>query len=80
MHTINLNNRSLDNFFGFLYKMDTDSKKKLIIKLTESIEESKTNKKSLASLFGSWKDKRDSDLIIKEIRDSRINNREIAEF
>ncbi len=72
MHTINLNNRSLDNFFGFLYKMDTDSKKKLIIKLTESIEETKTNKKSLASLFGSWKDKRDSDLIIKEIRDSRI--------
>lgn len=55
--------------------MDTTSKKKLIIKLTESIEESKTNKKSIASLFGSWKDNRDTDLIFKEIRESRIHNR-----
>ncbi|MEI7503446.1 MAG: hypothetical protein WCJ61_09190, partial [Paludibacter sp.] len=66
MNTINLNNKSIDKFFGFLYKMDTNSKKKLIIKLTESIEETRTNKKSIASLFGSWKDNRDSDLIIKE--------------
>ncbi|MEI8085312.1 MAG: hypothetical protein WCG93_03740 [Paludibacter sp.] len=80
MNTINLNNKSIDKFFGFLYKMDTNSKKKLIIKLTESIEETRTNKKSIASLFGSWKDSRDSDLIIKEIRESRTNNREILEF
>ena len=80
MNTININNRSIDNFFGFLFKMDTKSKKKLIVKLTESIEESKTEKKSIASLFGSWNDKRDADLIIKEIKDSRTNNREIEEF
>jgi hypothetical protein len=80
MNTINLNNRSIDNFFGFLYKMDTNTKKKLIIKLTESIEETKTNKKSLNSLFGSWKDNRDTDLIIKDIRESRTNNHEILEF
>lgn len=73
MNTINLNNRTIDNFFGFLYKMDTNSKKKLIIKLTESIEETKTNKKSLTSLFGSWKDNRDTDLIIKEIRELKIH-------
>jgi len=80
MNTINLNNRSIDNLFGFLSKMDTNTKKKLIIKLTESIEDSTTNKKSIASLFGSWKDSRDSDLIINEIRESRTNNREILEF
>ena len=80
MNTINLNNRSIDNFFGFLYKMDTNSNKKLIIKLTESIEESKTSKKSIASLFGAWKDTRDSDSIVLEIRESRTFNREILEF
>jgi hypothetical protein len=80
MHTINVNSRTIDNFFGFLYKLDTNSKKKLIIKLTESIEDSKAKEKSIASLFGSWKDNRDSDLIIKEIRESRTSNREILEF
>ena len=80
MNTIAINNRSIDNFFGFLYKLDIDSKKRLIIKLTESIEGSKKNDKSLKSLFGSWIDNRDSDIIIKEIRDSRLNNRNIDEF
>jgi len=80
MNTINLNNRSIDNFFGFLFKMDTNSKKKLIIKLTESIEEAKTNKKNITSLFGAWKDTRDSDSINLEIRESRTINREILEF
>lgn len=80
MNTINLNNRSINNFFGFLYKLDTNSKKQLIIKLTESIEETKTKEKNIASLFGSWKDNRDSDLIIKEIKESRTTNREILEF
>lgn len=74
MNTINLNNRSIDNFFGFLYKMDTNSKKKLIIKLTEWIEDTKSDKKSIASLFGSWNDDRDTDLIIREIRESRTNS------
>ena len=76
MNTIHLNSKSINNFFGFLFKMDSKSKKRLIIKLTESIEDTKTDNKSIASLFGSWIDTRDSDLIIKEIRDSRTNNRD----
>jgi len=80
MKSITLNNKSIENFFGFLYNMDTNSKKKLIIKLTESIVETRKEKKNIASLFGSWVDNRDSDLIIKELKDSRSNNREIAEF
>lgn len=78
-NTIALNNRTIDNFLGFLYNLDTNSKKRLIIKLTESLEEPKINKDK-KSLFGSWVDDRDSDLIIKEIIDSRINNRNIVEF
>jgi len=80
MATIALSNRSIDNFFGFLYKMDTKSKKRLIIKLTESIEDSNPPDSNLKSLFGSWIDDRDSDLIIKDIKDSRIINRDIIEF
>ena len=80
MTTIALSKRAIDNFFGFLYKMDTNSKKRLIIKLTESIEDSKKPNKNIKSLFGSWIDNRDSDLIIKDIRDSRLNNRDIVEF
>ena len=80
MNTLALNNRSIDSFFGFLAKMDTDSKKRLIIKLTESIEGPERDNKSLKSLFGSWIDNHDSDLINKEIRDSRLNNRDIVEF
>ena len=80
MTTIALSSRSIDNFFGFLYKMDTKSKKRLIIKLTESIEDSKTPDNDLKSLFGSWIDDRDSDMIIKDIKESRIINRDIIEF
>lgn len=80
MATITLSNKSIDNYFRFLYKMDTNSKKRLIIKLTESIEDSKKPNKNLKSLFGSWIDNRDSDVIIKDIRDSRLNNHDIVEF
>ena len=60
--------------------MDTNTKKKLIVKLTESIKDTEADKKSIAPLFGSWVDIRDSELIIKEIRDSRTSNRDIIEF
>lgn len=45
--------------------------KKLIIKLTESLEV-KEEKVDLNTLFGAWEDNKDSDEIIKEIRESRI--------
>jgi hypothetical protein len=80
MSKIQLNSKSINNFFGFLFKMDTNSKKKLIIKLTESIEDNKTVKNSIASMYGSWIDTRDSEIIINEIRDSRTNNRNGIEF
>jgi len=75
-----INSRILDKYFGFLVKLDNNSKKRLIIKLTESIEAEKEEKVDLDSLYGAWVDDRDSDVIIKEIRNSRIENRNIEEF
>jgi hypothetical protein len=80
MRKIQLNSKTLNNFFGFLFKMDTDTKKKLIIKLTESIEDNNPVKSSISSMYGSWVDNRDSEIIIKEINDSRTSNRNVIGF
>lgn len=57
----------LEKYFGILKGWDNISKKKLIIKLTESLEV-KEEKVDIASLFGAWEDNRDLEEIIKEIR------------
>ena len=75
-----LTNKTIDKYFGFLSRLDNGSKKKLIIKLTESIETKEDRKFSLRSLYGAWEDSRDSDEINREIRESRIDNRSNADF
>lgn len=51
-----LTNTTIDKYFGFLKKLDNKSKKKLIIKLTESIEEKEKKTVSLKDLSGAWED------------------------
>jgi len=80
MGSLALNNKTLDKYFSFLKKLDNNSKKRLIIKLTESLEIREKRKSDLNALFGKWEDEKDSDTIIREIRESRINNRDIEEF
>lgn len=75
-----LTNKAIDKYFGFLTRLDNGSKKKLIIKLTESIETKDESEFDLRCLYGAWEDSRDSDEIIKEIRESRINNQNLANF
>ena len=75
-----INSKILDKYFGFLVKLDNNSKKRLIIKLTESIETEVEKKSDINLLYGAWIDDRDSDEIIKEIRDSRIENRKIKNW
>jgi len=75
-----ISDKTIDKYFSFLSKFDNSSKKKLIIKLTESIEIENDKSFDLKSLFGAWEDTRDSDTIIKEIRDSRVNSKNIEEF
>lgn len=75
-----ISNKAIEKYFSIISKLDTSSKKKLIIKLTESIEAENTKSFDLKKLFGAWADSRDSDSIIKEIRDSRINSKSLEEF
>ncbi len=75
-----LTSRTIEKYFRFLTKLDNGSKKKLIVKLTESIEVKKDKDFDLRSLYGAWDDSKDSDDIIKEIKESRIDKDNIAEF
>lgn len=75
-----LTNKAIDKYFKFLSRLDNASKKKLIIKLTESIEEKVKPNVSLKDLSGAWDDSRNSDEIIKEIRGSRVNKQDNIGF
>jgi len=44
--------------------------------LTESIEEKEKGTISLKDLSGAWEDSRDSDEIIKDIRNSRVSKQD----
>lgn len=70
--SIVLKNTTIDKYFGFLKRLDNKSKKRLIIKLTESIETEKKENVSLKNLHGAWEDTRSSDEIINDIRGSRV--------
>ena len=78
--SLTLSNNTIDKYFGFLSNLDNSSKKKLIIKLTESIKDHKENKVNLRDLSGAWEDSRDSDEIIDEIRNSRVDKLNNIEF
>jgi hypothetical protein len=75
-----ISNRAIDNYFRFLRRLDINSKKRLIIKLTESIDSKDFEAFELRSIYGKWEDSRDSDEIIKSIKDSRSDNKEIEKF
>jgi hypothetical protein len=78
--SLTLTNNTIDKYFGFLSQIDNASKKKMIIKLTESIELTDETKFALNEMFGAWKDTRESDEIIKDIRNSRVENQNTIDF
>lgn len=80
MAGLTINNKTIDKYFKYLKKLDNGSKKKLIIRLTETLDVEKSNSGDISSLFGTWEDDRNSDEIIREIRESRIENRDIEKF
>lgn len=82
MATITLDNSSLKKHIDLLRKLDIKSKKKIVSELNNSIKESEDEKKDndFFSLFGSWNDDRYSDEIIKDIRSSRVDNRDVESF
>ena len=77
---LSLTDKAIDKYFGFLSRLDNGSKKKLIIKLTESIEGKGKSNVRLKDLAGAWIDSRDSDEIIKEIRNSRVHKQDNIEL
>lgn len=74
--SLSLSVKTINKYFGFLSRLDNRSKKKLIIKLTESIEEKEKKAVRLKDLSGAWEDSRDSDEIIAEIRESRVEKQD----
>jgi len=76
---LTLNKETLEKYFDLLKGLDNLSKKTLIVKLTESLEK-KEEKVDLKSLFGAWQDNKDSDEIVREIRESRIEKTENTGF
>jgi len=80
MGNLTLTDRTINKYFGYLRNLDNNSKKRLIVKLTESIEVTKGKSFELKSIFGAWEDSKDSDEIINQIRESRVNKQDIEEM
>ena len=80
MGSLTISNKILDKYFGYLKYLDLESKKKLITKLSNSIEKSKEKPSDMKSYFGAWEDNRTSDEIISEILNSRVEKQNNAIF
>jgi hypothetical protein len=74
---ISIKNTTIDKYLSFLIKLDNISKKRLIAKLTESIDVKEKKHLDLKSLYGAWEDSRTSDEIINDIRNSRVEKKPI---
>ena len=74
---IALKNTTIDKYFSFLTNLDNISKKRLIVKLTESIEVKEKKHLDLKNLYGAWEDTRTSEGIINEIRNSSVEKKSI---
>ncbi len=74
MGSLAASNDFLDKYFRQLKLLDNNSKKRLIIKLAETITDS-NHQFDLSNIYGKWDDSKDSDEIIKVIRESRIDNK-----
>ena len=80
MAGLTINNKTIDKYFKYLKKLDNGSKKRLIIRLTETLDVEKSKSSDVSSLFGAWEDDKSSDEIIREIKESRVETRDIGKF
>ena len=71
----------LSGYWELISNLNPNLKLKLIEKLSKSISKDIVNKNDqFEESFGAWIDNRDSEEIIKEIKDSRTFNRQIESF
>jgi len=71
---------NVNRYFRLMKNWDTESKKDLIIKLTKSINDKTEDSHDFSSCFDAWEDERSAHEIIDDIRNSRVNNRDIEDF
>jgi hypothetical protein len=71
----------IDGYWGLLSNLNPDLKLKLIERLSKSVHKDLTARSNkFEKSFGAWKDSREAEEIISEIRNSRNFNREIESF
>ncbi|PZX19289.1 hypothetical protein LX69_00958 [Breznakibacter xylanolyticus] len=71
----------IDGYWGLLSNLNPDLKLKLIERLSKSIHQDLTARRNkFEKSFGAWKDSKDAEEIISEIRNARNFNREIESF
>lgn len=80
MGGLTISNKILEKYFGYLKYLDNSAKKNLIIKLTKSIETKSNKAFDIESVYGTWDDHRTSDEIINEIKSSRVEKENTANF
>jgi hypothetical protein len=72
---LSVSNKIAEKYFKFLNMLDNSSKRMIIKKLNDSLNEPAEKTYDLNDVFGKWEDDRTADEIIKEIRDSRLNKK-----
>ncbi|PZX13684.1 hypothetical protein LX69_02542 [Breznakibacter xylanolyticus] len=80
MTTLTITDTTIEKYFSFLNKLDNNSKKRLIMKLSESLHKREHSSFNIENIYGAWEDTRDSDEIIKEIQETRINQPDTETF
>ena len=77
MGDLTITNKVLERYIIFLLRFDKSSKKEMISKLTSSLEKKEDKSFTVKSIFGAWQDDRSADDILDEIRESRIESKDI---
>ncbi len=80
MQKLTVSEKTLNKYFGILENLDSNSKQKLIIKLTRSISKKPRKFNNLKNIFGAWQGSESAEEIISDIRDSRYDYRKIEEL
>ena len=81
MKTAEINTTIIEGYVSLLDNLNPNNKLDLISKLTASVKSDLTNKKSLfKKAFGAFESKKSAEEIIDEIRNSRVQTRQIEQF
>jgi len=73
-------NKIVDSYFKLMRNWDNETKKNLIVKLTQSIDTKDKKQRDFSSCFGAWEDSRTAEQIIEDLKTDRVDNPEIENF